>query len=90
MNVNKVLEQLYFYNNHYEWINEQASKIKEKIAKLGKDKHEQREKLDKQLDELRSRYMSSEQQYDELLTCIRKYFKDKYDLDIDDVINRNE
>ena len=87
MNVDKVLEQLYFYNKHYEWINEQASKIKEKIDKLGDNKHKQREKLDRQLDELRSRYTSSEQQYDELLACIRKHFKDKYDLDIDDVIN---
>ena len=90
MNVDKVLEQLAFHNENYEWIVEQAAEIQKKLNKLKPSQHKKCEQLEKQFTELQKRYAANEPQYNQLVDTVKKYFKDKYDIDIQGLIRGDD
>lgn len=88
MNTELTIEQLEMFNKTYEWIISETSRIQKEILNLksnefGSIKHKQ---LEKKLDELQTRYNSNKDHYNSIIKEIQKYFEDKHNINILEVV----
>lgn len=88
MNTDLTIEQLEMFNKTYEWIISETTTIQKEILNLKKSEYgsQKHKVLEKRLDELQNRYESNKDHYNKIILEIQKYFEDKHNIDILEIV----
>lgn len=85
MNIDDLLNKLDILNNNYKWVILESNKIAEEVEKLdAKPAFDAAmyENYCKQFLELERRYENDKKEFKKTFNEVRKYFKEKYKMDI--------